>query len=61
MTLDIAAYKVADEWMPGEWVSLDKNQAIQGCLISGVCLPLSRTEGPGSCPKDSMMADIRPP
>lgn len=34
--LDISAYKLSDEWIAGEWVSLREDQAIQGCLIGGV-------------------------
>lgn len=34
--LDIAAYKLSDEWVAGEWIPLSDDQAILGCYIGGV-------------------------
>lgn len=34
--INVAEYKVGDEWEKDDWVKLSDRQAIQGCYINGV-------------------------
>lgn len=49
--LDVASYKLSDEWIAGEWISLETDQAIQGCLVNGVVFAVMEKGVPKVVPK----------